>query len=93
MGQEQGTGSVITLHGSYGTIWGAGELIAGQERDGTYSVVLCVEPREVRGGRVVAKAKMAVIKAATWSAVCWAVQSLGFTRPTLTAAQVVRGRR
>lgn len=89
----------IKAHKSYGSVWKAGDLVAGWEpprwpsEHGEFSVLICVKPREVgpRGG-VRAPAESATITARSWAAVCRAIQSLGFTRPTLTATEVRRGR-
>lgn len=92
--------AVVKFHKSYGSVWKRGELIAGFERNkfyrtdkGRYTVYLCVEPREVgpKGG-LRKPARMAEIAGLTWASVCRAVQSLGFTRPRLTATEVREGR-
>lgn len=93
----------ITMRASHGSIWAAGELVAGcgrtqriwdiDKRD-EYSILLCVEPRKIGPrGRVLQPARMADIRGRSWSSVCRAVRSLGFTAPKLTAAEVRKGKR
>lgn len=81
---------------SYGSVWKAGELLAGYEkpkdRDPFFSVYLCTKERELGPkGSVKVRAESAGVEGPTWEAVCDTVEELGFTRPTLTEAEVIRG--
>jgi hypothetical protein len=81
---------------SRGSVWNAGELLAGYEtpKDGDpfFSVFLCTQARELgRRGGVVTPAESVAVEGPTWEAVCDTVEELGFSRPTITEADVRRG--
>lgn len=76
--------TTIERHKAHGSVWNAGDLIAGRTEDGGFSVYLCTRAREVgpRGG-VKAPAETVAITASTWDEVNDAIEAEGFERSDL----------
>lgn len=73
---------VIKKHRSWGSVWKAGELIGGREKDGTFYAVIEIKERVVgpRGG-IREPAVGAIIRAATERGVFAGIRELGFSVP------------
>jgi hypothetical protein len=67
---------------SYGSVWEKGDAIYGQEQDGSWYAMVCVEPRRLgpKGG-VRGPATMAEMKALTWKGIRDAFKRVGFRPP------------